>query len=146
MLLRALRVTISHLYAPSEGGLLMGHLTGRLEQILADRQLTERQAAARCGMPYESFRKVLRGLSARPRDATLERIAEGLGVPADVLFRERARDSGELLSAPPVEDITTSEALQIAIARVEEIPADELEAVRRQAEELLRSIQRGANE
>lgn len=122
----------------------MGHLSRRLDKILVDRQLTERQAAARAGMPYESFRKILRGATQRPRDTTLQQIADGLGVPVEVLLRERARDAGDVLGSPAVEDITTSEALQIAIARVDEIPDDEMDAVRRQAEELLRSMQRAA--
>lgn len=124
----------------------MGHLSRRLDKILADRQLTERQAAARAGMPFESFRKILRGTTQRPRDATLTQIADGLGVPVEILLRERARDAGDVLGSPPVEDITTSEALQIAIARVHEVPEDELDVVRRQAEELLRSMQRAADD
>lgn len=120
----------------------MGHLSERLAKILADRHMTERQAAARIGMPFESFRKILRGATERPRDATLQKIAEGLGVPPELLARERARDAGEAYAAPMgVEDITTSEALDIAIARVHELPEEELQAVREQAERLLRLMQ-----
>jgi transcriptional regulator with XRE-family HTH domain len=122
----------------------MGHLSQRLEKILADRQLSDRQAAARCGMPFESFRKILRGQSKRPRNSSLQQIADGLGVPMEILLRERARDADDLLGTPQVDDITTSEALQIAIARVGEIPEGELDEVRRQAEELLRAMQRDA--
>lgn len=122
----------------------MGHLSQRLETILADRQLSDRQAAVRCGMHFESFRKILRGQTKRPRTATLQQIADGLGTPLELLLRERARDADDLLGSPPIEDITTSEALQIAIARVHEIPEEELEDARRQAEELLRAMQRDA--
>lgn len=139
-----LRVTIKPPPTASEGS-LMGHLSRRLVEILADRDLTERQAAARVGLPYESFRKILRGLTQRPRDATLRKIADGLGVPVERLAEERARDANEKFASPFVlEDITASEALDIAIARVNELPDSELEPVRAQAEQLLRAMQREA--
>lgn len=141
-----LRVTISPPHIQTEGG-LMGHLSRRLDKVLSDRQLTERQAAARIGMQFESFRKILRGLTSRPRDETLQRIADGLGVPVEILALERARDAGEAFNGPVViEDITAGEALEIAIARVHEIPEDQVEETRRQAEELLRIMQRHASE
>lgn len=138
------RVTISPPYLLTEGG-WMGHLSRRLAKILADRELTERQAAARAGMQFESFRKILRGMTERPRDVTLQRIADGLGVPVEVLARERARDAGEAYAAPmTVQDITTSEALDIAIARVHDLPEGELQAAREQAQRLLRLMQEEA--
>lgn len=125
----------------------MGHLSRRLETILAERELTDRQAAARIGMPFESFRKILRGMTARPRDETLQRIADGLGVPAEALAAERALDGGEAFTSQmTVQDITASEALDIAIARVGELPAEELDAVRAQAEALLRMMQQDATD
>lgn len=144
MFIRVLRVTIKPPPTASEGS-LMGHLSRRLVEILAERDLTERQAAARVGMPYESFRKVLRGLTKRPRDETLQKIADGLGVSVGGLAEERARDANEeFASGLTLEDITASEALDIAIARVDEVPDSELESVRAQAEQLLRAMQREA--
>jgi transcriptional regulator with XRE-family HTH domain len=125
----------------------MGHLSRRLVKILAEREMTERQAAARVGLTFETFRKILRGLTARPRDATLQQIAEGLGVPMEQLVQERALDANEEFATTfVVDDITASEALDIAIARVNELPPEEVEPLRGQLEELLRVMQKEASE
>lgn len=138
-----LRVTIGPPHTLSEGDLPMGHLSRRLAEVLDERGLTDREGAARVGMPFESFRKILRGLTARPRDVTLQKIADGLGVPVERLAEERARDANEqFASAFVVEDITASEALEIAIARVNELSDDEVESVREQAEALLNAMRR----
>lgn len=143
---RVLRVTISPPYTLSEGT-LMGHLSSRLAAILAERKISERQAAARSGMQFESFRKILRGKTARPRDATLRKIAAGLGVPVEWLLEERARDANEQFASPfVVEDITAGEALEMAIARVNELSPEEVEPLRGQLEELLRAMQKEASE
>lgn len=121
----------------------MGHLSRRLAEVLDERGLTDREGAVRVGMPFESFRKILRGITARPRDATLQKIADGLGIPVARLVEERARDANEpFAGAFIVEDITVSEALEIAIARVNELSEDELAPVREQAATLLRAMRR----
>jgi len=125
----------------------MGHLSSRLAAILTERQISERQAAARSGMRFESFRKILRGKTARPRDATLRKIADGLGVPVEWLVEERARDANEQFASMfVVEDITAGEAVEIAIARVNELSPEEVEPLRGQLEELLRAMQKEASE
>lgn len=140
-----LRVTISPPHTLSEGDLPMGHLSRRLAEVLDERGLTDREGAARVGMPFESFRKILRGLTARPRDATLQKIADGLGVPVERLAQERARDANEeFASTFVIQDITASEALDIAIARVNDLSDEEVESVREQAEALLNAMRRGA--
>lgn len=125
----------------------MGHLSSRLAAILAERQISERQAAARSDMRFESFRKILRGITARPRDDTLRKIADGLGVPMEWLVEERARDANEpFANVFVVEDITAGEAVEIAIARVNELSPDEAESLRGQLEELLRAMQQESSE
>lgn len=118
----------------------MGHLSQLLSDHLAQRDISERQAAERCGMNFESFRKVARGLTSRPRDATLQKIADGLSIPMRRLIEARARDANEPYE-PVIEDITTREALEIAIARIDDIPDEELPLVRAQVERLLRNMQ-----
>lgn len=141
MFICSLGVTISRLTMSSEGT-PVGHLSQLLDAILRERGLTERQAAERVDMPFESFRKILRGMTARPRDGTLRRIADGFGVPVANLMEARARDANEdFASAAAVQDITTTAALDIAIARVGDLRPEELDTVRAQMEELLRAMQ-----
>lgn len=122
---------------------------GNLSQLLADhlraRDLSARQGAERSGMHFESFRKILAGLTERPRDATLLKISNGLGISMHRLVEARAKDANEPYeggSGPyEVQDITITGALEIAIARVGEVSEEDLPEVRRHLEELLRAVQ-----
>lgn len=122
-------------------GVGVGHLSQLLADHLTQRQISERQAAERCGMRFESFRKILRGLIERPRDVTLQKISDGLGIPMARLVEARAKDANEQYVGLPVEDITTKGALQIAIAKAGEIPDEDLPGIRRDLEELMRTLQ-----
>lgn len=125
----------------------MGHLSQLLGDHLQRREITVRQAAARVGMPFESIRKILVGRTVRPRDETLRRIHEGLGISMERLLEARALDANEPMGGRAVvEDITTQEALDIAIARVGEIPPEDLEDVRRRVEKLLKAMQEDARQ
>lgn len=142
MLLRkARRVTIGP-HATVRPGVPVGHLSQLIGDYLKEREITGRQAAKQAEMTFETLRKILAGQTIRPRDETLQQIADGVGISMAAMVRARAADSGESVADAVVEDITTSRALEIAIARIDEVPPAELEAVRLRAEELLRRMQR----
>ncbi|KIF67562.1 hypothetical protein HY68_01235 [Streptomyces sp. AcH 505] len=122
----------------------MGNLSQLLVDHLRQRDLSARQGAERSGMHFESFRKILAGLTERPRDATLLKISNGLSIPMARLIEARAKDANEPYegSGPyEVQDITTTGALEIAIARVAEVSDEDLPEVRRHLEELMRAVQ-----
>jgi transcriptional regulator with XRE-family HTH domain len=95
----------------------LGPLAELIQRYLDLRQLSVRQAAARAGMSHEALSRIMAGKVRAPHAKTIEKLGAGLGIPVRELREAVARNLEE---SYVVEDITTSEALQIAIARVGE--------------------------
>lgn len=58
--------------------------------------LSVRQAARDCGVAPETISKIMRGETKMIRKSNLDKIAKGLGIPLDLLERERLADAGYL--------------------------------------------------
>jgi transcriptional regulator with XRE-family HTH domain len=61
--------------------------------------LSVREAARRCGVAPETINKIMRGETKMIRKSNLDKIANGLGIPPDLLERERLADVGYLQAA-----------------------------------------------
>jgi len=98
-------------------GDVLGPLAELIQRYPDLRQLSVRQAAARAGMSHEALNRIMAGKVRAPHAKTIETLGAGLGIPVRESREAVARNLEE---SYVVEDITTSVALQIAIARVGE--------------------------
>lgn len=73
-------------------------------------RLSEREAARRCGVSPQTMNKVMRGITRGIRRSTLDQIADGLGIPRDLLERESLADAGYIQAAS---GSTVAEALAL---------------------------------
>jgi transcriptional regulator with XRE-family HTH domain len=78
-----------------------GHAIGDKVRELRERGFfTRRELAQRSGLAQITLQHLEHGMSARPRRQTLEKVANGLSVPIDVLL-EAAEDEDPKAEAPP---------------------------------------------
>lgn len=85
-------------FPPEEAAELLekAKLTVAIEHIIADRGLTQRQAARICGTDQPTFSKVLRG---RLLSVSLDRLASwlnALGQDVDIVVKPSAKPRGKL--------------------------------------------------
>lgn len=71
----------------------MAELAGNLRRLLARRGLTIEELASAADVDARTIRGVLLGRNSRPHARTLTRLAAGLGVDSDELFRNLALES-----------------------------------------------------
>lgn len=124
---------------PSEDpGDPLGSLSDLLRQYMDEHpDLSERQIAERCGLPQQTFRKIRMGNVVRPLPKTLDALNRGTGIPVRVLREAAARNVDE---SYVIEDISSDQALRIAIARIGEVPDEELPDLVKIAQEAVREI------
>jgi transcriptional regulator with XRE-family HTH domain len=86
----------------------MAELAGNLRRLLARRGLTIEELASAAEVDARTIRGVLLGRNSRPHARTLTRLAAGLGVDSDELFRNLSLESQrefDCRSNPIVEEV-----------------------------------------
>jgi transcriptional regulator with XRE-family HTH domain len=85
-------------------------------------RLSEREVARRCNLSPQSVSKIMDGGIARLRKSTLDKLADGLQIPRDLLERESLADAGYLQAA-------TGSSLAEALAQIQGLSARDLATI-----------------
>jgi transcriptional regulator with XRE-family HTH domain len=104
-------------------------------------RLSMRKAAKRCGVSPETISKLMRGDTRRIRKSNLDKIADGLGIPRDLLERESMVDAGYIQAASgstvaevlaQIQGLSSHDlaTIQIAIGRMQQARAAAAEEMR----------------
>lgn len=101
---------------------------------------SERQVALRCKLSEPTWRSIRSGRVVRPKQETLEKISKGTGIPLRKLMVAAARnvDASYVIDDVTEQlDITSPQALDIFIARLGEVPDEDLPMLRSRVQEIV---------
>jgi len=102
-----------------DGSPTVGELVGRKLQAVRERQLfSRRELAKRSGVSEPTIARLEHGGVPRPRHATVEKLAQALGVPFEDLTRmqDQPRPLAEAAEAPPPDSSERREPVYISAA------------------------------